>query len=234
MARVWESALAAKGLLWGIQNALIQEFRDRIEAAQNAFDQAAPAVRTAALTESINEAFDRLEALMRYLKDRYFRKPPLFDEDFESLLLAPNDSAAPEAPRPGSRVIITLYYKGRNTVVVDANPMPGDSPPEDCYMEVFRGVMLPPARFEGAPAGQEREGGKAGLRPCFMRSPSSGNELFKWLNTSRKQEFAYFRPEDQGKVAYFCARYVNEKGEAGPWGPVAAIIIPQGDDASLA
>ena len=226
MARVWANVLAMKWLLWGIQNALIKEFHDRIAEAQTAFDAASATTRSAELTADINAAFDKLEALMRYLKDRYFKKPPLFDDDFEALLLAPKDGDGPKVPRPTSRVIIALYYEGQNTVVVDTNLMPGDLPPLDCYMEVFRGVM--PRTENPLREPKERDGKEDtdGLRPRLMRAPSSGNELFKWLDTYRKRERAFFAPEERGKVAYFCARYVNEKGEAGPWGPVAAIMLP--------
>jgi hypothetical protein len=39
-----------------------------------------------------------------------------------------------------------------------------------------------------------------------------------------------FPPEEGGMTAYFCARYINTKGEKGPWGPIAAIIVPRADN----
>jgi len=27
-------------------------------------------------------------------------------------------------------------------------------------------------------------------------------------------------------TAFFCARYENQKGERGPWGPVASAVVP--------
>ncbi|MDR2519011.1 MAG: hypothetical protein LBD13_06320 [Spirochaetaceae bacterium] len=221
MARVWENALAFKGGSWGIPNTVITALHDLITAAQDALDLASPALRTPVLTARVNAAFAALEAHMREIKDRYFKQPPLLDEDLVSLLLKPRDTVMTPAARPESHVLLVLRYEGYNTVVVDINLMPGDRPAEGCHVELFRGVM--------PHAGATLEEA-AGAKHYLMAPPSSGEGLFKWLDTNRKRERASFPPEEGGKVGYFCARYVNSKGEQGPWGPVAAIIIPRADN----
>ena len=35
-----------------------------------------------------------------------------------------------------------------------------------------------------------------------------------------------FKPEDQGKIAYWMLRWVNPKGEPGPWGHVVSGVVP--------
>ncbi|MDR2519291.1 MAG: hypothetical protein LBD13_07790 [Spirochaetaceae bacterium] len=62
MARVWENALAFKGGSWGIPNTVITALHDLINAAQDALDQASPALRTPVLTARVNAAFAALEA----------------------------------------------------------------------------------------------------------------------------------------------------------------------------
>ncbi|MDR2494116.1 MAG: hypothetical protein LBD24_02725 [Spirochaetaceae bacterium] len=36
--------------------------------------------------------------------------------------------------------------------------------------------------------------------------------------------------EDGGMTAYFSARFVNSRSEAGHWGSIAAIIVPRADN----
>jgi hypothetical protein len=42
----------------------------------------------------------------------------------------------------------------------------------------------------------------------------------------RKKEAVDFDASESGMTAYFCARYENQKGEHGSWGPVVSAIIP--------
>jgi hypothetical protein len=70
----------------------------------------------------------------------------------------------------------------------------------------------------------------AGPRHYLVSPPVSGKELDKLLDTTRARERVSFDAEDGGMTAYFCARFVNSKGEAGPWGPIAAIIVPRADN----
>ena len=221
MARVWENILALKGVLWNIPADLLTEFHNLLMAAQAAFDAATPSERTPVLTARMNEAFDKLEACMRYIKDRYFKQPPLLDEDLVSLLLRPKDDTLTPIPCPESRPLIFISYTGYNTIVLNITVMPGESPPYECHIELFRGIM---------PQGGATLEEAAGPKRYLMRPPSSGDNLFKLVDTNRKREKISFPPEEGGKIAYFCARYVNEKGEAGPWGPVAAAVIPRADN----
>ena len=56
--------------------------------------------------------------------------------------------------------------------------------------------------------------------------PPQGYHLRESKFTRKKKELFSFHPNDSGKTAYFCIRYENSKGAAGPWGPVAAAVIP--------
>ena len=56
--------------------------------------------------------------------------------------------------------------------------------------------------------------------------PESGMELTMSKFTRKKKEMFTFLPTDSNKIAWFCIRYENSKGEAGPWGPLASAVIP--------
>jgi hypothetical protein len=56
--------------------------------------------------------------------------------------------------------------------------------------------------------------------------PLNGEDLPHSVFTRRKKYRFDFLEEDRGKTVYFCLRYENSKGEAGPWGSVISAIIP--------
>jgi hypothetical protein len=56
--------------------------------------------------------------------------------------------------------------------------------------------------------------------------PATAEDLPKNRFTRRKKEIFEFSPADVKKTAYFCIRYENSKGEAGPWGPMITAVIP--------
>jgi hypothetical protein len=66
----------------------------------------------------------------------------------------------------------------------------------------------------------------AGTKHYLMKEPLSGDELLHCRFTRRKKELVDFDAGESGMTAYFCARYENQKGERGVWGPVMSAIIP--------
>jgi hypothetical protein len=56
------------------------------------------------------------------------------------------------------------------------------------------------------------------------QAPTPADDLPHSVFT-RKHQFD-FPEEDRGKSVYFCLRYENGKGDAGPWGPILQAIIP--------
>ncbi|MDR2518509.1 MAG: hypothetical protein LBD13_03735 [Spirochaetaceae bacterium] len=221
MARVWENIIIRKGAVWNIRSSLIVDLHSCVCRAQAAFDRALSSERTPEVTAGVNSAFAALEACMQDLKERCFAALPLGGEDFRPLLL-PSQEDAPQGPLYTlSRPLLLLYYEGYNTVAVDITGMPGENTPPDCYVSLFQGIMP----RSGAPPQNT-----AGSAPYLANPPCSGQDLFKWLDTKRKRERAWFPLENACKTAYFCSRYVNGDGQAGQWGPIAAIVIPGSDN----
>jgi hypothetical protein len=115
-----------------------------------------------------------------------------------------------------------LRYQGYNVLIVVIKTMLGDPPADDdYYVQLVRGTM---------PQGGATLEQAAGPKHYLMKPPSDGEGLQSVVNTQRSVERVSFPPEEGGMTAYFCARYVNSKGEEGPWGPVVAAIIPRADN----
>ena len=66
----------------------------------------------------------------------------------------------------------------------------------------------------------------AGIKHYLMKEPLSGAELLHYRFTRRKKEPVDFDASESGMTAYFCARYENQKGQYGAWGPVVSAVIP--------
>ena len=66
----------------------------------------------------------------------------------------------------------------------------------------------------------------ASVKHYLMTAPLSGDELLHYKFIRRKKELVDFAAEESGMTAYFCARYENQKGDHGAWGPVVQAVIP--------
>jgi hypothetical protein len=56
--------------------------------------------------------------------------------------------------------------------------------------------------------------------------PASGDDLPHSVFTRKTRHRFDYSEEDRGKHVYFCLRYENSKGSAGPWGPILSAVIP--------
>jgi hypothetical protein len=56
--------------------------------------------------------------------------------------------------------------------------------------------------------------------------PASGDDLPHSAFTRKRKHRFDFSEVDRGRRVYFCLRYENSKGEAGPWGPILSAIVP--------
>jgi hypothetical protein len=66
----------------------------------------------------------------------------------------------------------------------------------------------------------------ASVKHYLREPPLDGEGLRHHAFTRRSRELVIFESAESGMTAYFCARYENQKGQKGPWGPVASAIIP--------
>lgn len=71
-----------------------------------------------------------------------------------------------------------------------------------------------------------------GVQGCEIReqiggTPPTNPNTMAYLATETRMPYrADFEPEDIGKTVYFALRWVNTRGEPGPWSQVYPAIVP--------
>jgi hypothetical protein len=97
--------------------------------------------------------------------------------------------------------------------------MPGTealNPASDYGYALYSGIM--------PPGGATLE--EAASKKHYLMEPPKDGEGLTHIFTCRRKEQLVFDAEDAGKTVYLCARYENQKGKAGNWGPVVSAVIP--------
>jgi hypothetical protein len=204
MAINWSAILDDKGDPWSIPAGEVTALDNLIIAAQSALAATKGDGRGPVATAKCKAAFAALKTKMRYLKDRYFKTPPLTDADLISLGLKPKDTSHTPVPAP------TGILEG------DAgNPAPGQ-------------VLVTFHKFAGTlPDVPSSEWYKV-LRWGFFDLavvPASPQELGEVWSTRRQKKLIPCPPGTKGKVIWCCGRYENGKGDAGSWGPMFNTVV---------
>jgi hypothetical protein len=213
MAKNWLSVLNHKAQKWGIPSDVEAALEGLMEKAQDALNEAMSSERTAVITARCKAAFDALAAKMRDIKKRYFLEPPLMDEDLVSLELSPPDTTPTPIPPPTAQVEADLTFPGIHLVELKKIRAVAGSAPDsksDYGVRIFWGLT--------GPAGSEDK-----FRVTEV--PDSGKELPHSKFMRRHKELFDFNGES-GNTVYFCLRYENPKGDAGPFGPMLKAVIP--------
>ena len=133
------------------------------------------------------------------------RNPLVSDRDRVALHLPPRDTTPTPILTPTGQAAVTFTYPGSAQLVVQIsliNPLLHDAR-SNYGCRIYYGVY------------------DAGETP-----PENGEDLRHSLFTRKKKVLLNFRPEDSRKIAWFCVRYENSKGEAGPWSPMYSTVIP--------
>jgi hypothetical protein len=100
MAKIWLFIMTSKAALWNIPQTVLNEFQPLITAAETIFGQLISPDRTSVITAEANRIFGAMISDMRFIKDRFFKKPPLVEEDFVSILLnIPDTTRTPRGYR---------------------------------------------------------------------------------------------------------------------------------------
>jgi hypothetical protein len=175
--------------------------------------------RTKGDTTACNNAFKGLTACMRDLKKRYFFVPPLTDKDLTDLGLNLPDTNPTPVSDPAGQVSATVQLVGSHLLRLITEHIEGTpiDPKADYGCRIYWGIM---------PQGGGSLEQAAGTEHYLQSVPISGNELPHSLFTKRRRELFDFPAEDSAKTVYFCIRYENSKGKAGPWGPIVQAVIP--------
>jgi head-tail adaptor len=195
------------GVLFAAAQALLQKSQDEAE-------------RTHVVTVQLQAAFKDLTAKMRFFRDRYFKIPPLTDAEWAALGFRKKDTHPTNVPAPEGTPSVSLSYPGGpHALTAHLGPMAGTQeldPRSDYGYALYMGIM-PPGGATLEEAASEKH--------YLMKPPKDGKGLDHRF-TRRQKEKLLFDAEDAGKTLYACARYENQKGKAGHWGPVVSAIIP--------
>jgi hypothetical protein len=216
MAKVWATTIQSKATAWDIPASILPELQTAITDAENILQLALSSDRTATITTECQRLFGVLVEKMRFIKDRYFKTPPLVDEDYTSLLLkVPDTTRSPrgvpkaqmtaEIGRSGTAMLI-LHYKYAEGTESLADPH------TDIRYQVRYGVLPPPGI---TPVGRD-----------LIKTPTEPEELPIVFATKRKKDIINFDPMDSGKTVYFDIRIENGVGQYGPWCPMFHAIVP--------
>jgi hypothetical protein len=221
MADTWLTVFATKAPEWSIPAANVTSLTAARDAAEAVYAVVTSGERTAASVIQCNEAFKELEAEARFIKKHFLLIPPLVLADLATLLLPqPDVIHTPVGPPTGQPALTLTYPGGPHVLMVHLAPLPGTEPLDkrsDYGYAVYKGEM---------PQGGATLEQAASVKHYLMNAPLSGDELLHYKFTRRKKELVDFAAEESGMTAYFCARYENQKGQVGAWGPVVSAIIP--------
>jgi hypothetical protein len=221
LVKTWNTIFATSGYTWGIPPERMTQLQNDAVAAEAILDKVKSGDRTPADVVQCNEIFKSMETETRFIKKHYLLMPPLTLPDFPTLLLPlPNSPRTPVPPPTGQPALSITYPGGPHVLAVHLMALQGTEPPDrrgDYGFALYRGVM---------PQGGATLEQAASIKHYLMREPQSGNELLHYCFTRRRKEIVDFDPAESGMKVYFCARYENQKGEHGIWGPVESAIIP--------
>ncbi|MDR2019927.1 MAG: hypothetical protein LBQ14_04090 [Treponema sp.] len=204
MCRAWiEYMAAARRTAWGVPQEKYNELLGLFDTAQALLRQAMDkAERTHVITVECQAAFKALKEAMRFLRDRYFKRPPLLPGDWAALGFREEDPPSP-SPAPSAETVVETYLVGRHELgmkIVYVSGNPRDK--ENKGYRIWYKVVGP---GETAPADPE--------------------QLTKSFYTRRKRDVVQFAYGDSGKTAYIAVQVEND-GKKGPWGPMVSAVIP--------
>jgi hypothetical protein len=219
MAKNWNFHLRQFGTAWGVPAKVQKELVKHISKAEKDLFVAKETSRSSGDSTKCGETFKAMIAFMRDLKDRYYRKNPLKDEDFVNLGLKTPGKKPSQISEPEGQAAADVSYPGVHLLKLHLYHVSGTVPDKraDYGYRVYYGIMPPGGASAEEAAGDSR----------YLAKPATqGRSLPHSVFTRRKTHVFDLPEEDSGKTAYFCVRYENPKGQPGPWGPLFHAIIP--------
>jgi hypothetical protein len=216
MSKVWLAALTAKKTAWNIPQTVIDSLPPLITAADAVLAQLDSPDRTTVITAEANRVFGELTSLMRFIKDRHFKTPPLVDEDYTSLLLNIPDTTRTPRGDPRAQMAAEIRRSGTDMLILAYKYAEGTEHLADPHTDIskqLRWGLLPPR-------------GDTPARTELAKAPVDPLELPNVIDTHRKTDIVTFPVGSSGKTAYFCIRLHNGKSGYGPWCPIFQAVVP--------
>jgi len=204
MTKLWGEVLGAKAASWNIPENVVAKFKDKVQAAENAFHIVHNGDTNSSVAKAkCNEAFEKMTGAARDIKRWFFHSPPLKDHELVSLGLKPRDRSPTPTGTPTSQAIAKTYLMGMAQLGINLVYQIGDG--NDPSNKNFRVHYL--------------------VRPQGESPPQSPKEFTHSFSTRRKKTFISFDYTDSGKVCYLIVQIENVE-KKGPWGPITNAMIP--------
>jgi hypothetical protein len=219
MAKNWCILTDKNSAAWGVPLNTVLKLDQDTDTAGPALEKTKNPDKSAVDTARCKEAFDTLEEEMRDIKKRYFLQPPLSDSDMVELGLKPRDTTRTTVAVPAGQAEADVSYPGPHLLELHIKPLSGTDidPKADYGFRIYYGVLPPGGASVTDATGQGR---------YLMKAAVSGEDLPHSKFVRKHKELFDFPAEDSGSTVFFCIRFENSKGEAGPWGPVFQAVIP--------
>jgi hypothetical protein len=199
MAKVWHSVIGIRGLGWGIPPATVQELQAAANEAEIALQNAQSSDRTPTLTAECQRIFGVLVEKMRFVKDRYFKTPPLVEEDYTALLLKKPDTTRSPRGTPKAQMTAEIGRSGTAMLILHYKYAEGTEsladPHTNIRYQVRYGVLPPPGILL---AGTD-----------LTKIPTEAVELPIVFATKRKKDIINFDPNELRKDRLL--RYTHRK-----------------------
>jgi hypothetical protein len=164
-------------------------------------------------TSAKNDAKDASRKVIRPFVNQYLRYPPVTKQDREAMGIPNRDEKPTPIPPPELQVEADLIFPGIHLVeLVHIRPVgiAVPDPRSDYGVRIYYGLT--------GPVTQKYQFRLASL-------PRTGADLPYSVFTRRKKQRFDFDGES-GTTVYFCLRYENPTGKAGPFGPILNAVIP--------
>ena len=208
---------------WDIPNAEFSALQDLQTAWNDAWAKAKNKdTRSRADVQAKNDARDTYESgLRKFVKEWLAYNSKVSDAERESLGLTVRDTQPTPSPVPDRAPDITLdeirHLSHTLRLTDPANPHTQAKPKGVREIEVFRYIV--PQKTEPKPP-----------EPQPKNEPSSSppTDIDQYRFVGNATRFLYtveYTLEDVGKTVWYIARYVNTRGESGPWSePFSATV----------
>jgi hypothetical protein len=202
----------------GLKTAEVTGLETKRTDFQTLHDQCANGDQPKTVTEAKNAAKKvYLKELRRFI-DALQANPKMTDvirADYDITIKAkPSKIGVPDG-----EVSLELSYEGglHKVIAEIVHMRTADEPNSKANygVAIYRGLM---------PVGGATVEQATSPKRYLMKPPVSGDELKYYKFTRKKKEIVVFDADEAGMTAYFCARYENQKGDAGAWGPIVKIV----------
>jgi hypothetical protein len=165
-------------------------------------------------TEAKNNAKKEAKKVIRPFVNQYLRYDPVTNEDRTAMRIPNRDTIPTNVPVPTAQPEADLTVPGIHLVEPrKIRAMQGNAPPDprsDYGTQIYYGLTGPASE-------------KYKFR--LTAEPKTGADPPYSVFARRKKKRFDFDGES-GQTVYFCLRYENSKGKAGPYGPMLSAVIP--------